>query len=333
MLKIGVVGTGSVAQKNYLPCLAGESDVSLGYFNRTRAKAQACAEQFGGEVFDSSGDLVGWGPDAVLVLTREMDRYEAACALLEHEPKRVFFEKPLVAEEGQEKVKEGDFFAAREVLQKAEERGCETAMVFNYRFFEHSLAARRMVEERGFGKVLQVTGLVHYACWSHCIDLAHFFAGPVAEVCALQSREAREWGSMRAEDVTAAFRTEADGTGSLIGTTGLAWDFPLFEMAFNFEGGRIRFQDLDGDMEVMVANTGLVERFSIDRGRSRWDQYGSSFEKSIRAYLESIRKGDPPSVPGISGLMELQFEAGLKRSVAEGRPVSLTEEFSLELST
>jgi predicted dehydrogenase len=78
MLKIGIVGCGNVAQKNYLPCLAAESDVTLGYFNRSREKAQQCAQQFGGEVFDSPRDLVGWGPDAVLVLTREMERYEAA---------------------------------------------------------------------------------------------------------------------------------------------------------------------------------------------------------------------------------------------------------------
>jgi hypothetical protein len=34
-------------------------------------------------------------------------------------------------------------------------------------------------------------------------------------------------------------------------------------------------------------------------------------------------------VPGRFGLLELQVEAGLKRSIAQGRPVALAEEFPL----
>ena len=44
-LKIGVVGTGKVARRNYLPCLAVEEDVSLGCFNRTAAKAAETAAE------------------------------------------------------------------------------------------------------------------------------------------------------------------------------------------------------------------------------------------------------------------------------------------------
>ena len=81
-LKIGILGTGNIARGNYIPCLAAEEDVSLGYYTRTRAKAEAVAEEFGGEVFDSLASLVSWGPDSTLVLTGEMDRYDAATALL-----------------------------------------------------------------------------------------------------------------------------------------------------------------------------------------------------------------------------------------------------------
>jgi predicted dehydrogenase len=202
-------------------------------------------------------------------------------------------------------------------------------MVFNYRFFDHSQLAQRLVSERDFGRVLNVTALVHYACWSHCIDLIHFFAGPLAEVSALSSRAVRDMGWLRAQDVMAAFRTEDDATGTLIGTTALAWDFPLFELSFNFERGRIRMQDLDGDMEVMDARGLEVERYHISGARSRWDQYNRSFVKSVQAYLKSVRNGQPPPVPGLAGLLELQVEAGLKRSIAQSRPVRLADEFPL----
>ena len=326
-LKIGIVGTGKVSTANYLPCLAAEPDVTIGYFNRTRAKADGCAAQFGGQVFDSVAGLMAWEPDAVLMLTRETQRLEATQAILAHHPRRIFFEKPLVAQQGQENVGEQDFFDAQKIMQRAQVIGCETAMVFNYRFFEHSALAQRIVRERGFGNVLNVSGLVHYACWSHCIDLVHFFAGPIAEISALQGRAVHASGNFSAQDVTVAFRTEGDATGTLIGTTTLAWTFPLYELTFNFEHGRICMQDLDGEMTVMDARGLEVQRYRIAADRSRWNQYNDSFKKSLQAYLQSIRDQQPPPVPGRFGLLELQVEAGIKRSIATSRPVKLSEEF------
>ena len=118
-LKIGIVGTGSVARRNYVPCLAGEPDVELAYFSRTRARAEETAAEHGGRVCASVEELVGWEPDAVMVLTRETDRLAAAEALLDFGPRRLFFEKPLAAEHGQAHVREEDFAAARAMMQRA----------------------------------------------------------------------------------------------------------------------------------------------------------------------------------------------------------------------
>lgn len=328
-LKIGVVGTGKVARTNYLPCLAEDNDVTIGYFSRTRAVAESCAAQFPGQVFDNAAELLAWNPDAILVLTRETQRLEAARALLAHKPRRIFFEKPLVAANGQENVTEQDFADAQNLLRQAGAIGCETAMVFNYRFFEHSLLAKRLVAEKNFGAVRNVTGLVHYACWSHAIDLVHFFAGEIAELSALQGAAVHTQGNFAARDVTAAFRTAGDATGTLIGTTTLAWTFPLFDLTFNYDHGRIRMQDLDGDLTVMDARGKEVQTYRIAGDRSRWDQYNDSFKKSLRAYLQSIRDGQAPPVPGHFGLLELQVEAAIKRSIATSRPVILAEAFPL----
>ena len=63
---------------------------------------------------------------------------------------------------------------------------------------------------------------------------------------------------------------------------------------------------------------------------SRWDQYRASFGKALNAYLDSVRDGGPPPVPGLAGLQELQFEAGIKRAIASGATVALAEAFALE---
>ena len=124
-LKIAILGTGKVARQSYLPYLSRRGDggrvlpVRLSYFSRTRAKAEACANDFGGKVAGTIKELMTDDPDAVLVLTDEIQRYDATLPLLEYHPRHIFFEKPLVASRGQANVCEDDFFQAGELLQSA----------------------------------------------------------------------------------------------------------------------------------------------------------------------------------------------------------------------
>ena len=137
-IRVAIIGTGKVADQNYLPHIVKNDDVVLSYYNRTPAKAQAMAEKFGGRVAGSIAELMEDDPDTVLILTMETDRYQVTDALLPLKPRRVFFEKPLVAMRGQAAVGEDDFAKGKELLQRAASAGTETAMVFNYRFFEQT---------------------------------------------------------------------------------------------------------------------------------------------------------------------------------------------------
>ena len=325
-IKIAVVGTGGVARDSYLPFLSKQEDVVLTYFSRTRSKAEACARDFGGRVADSILDLLADEPDAVLVLTRETQRFEAAMALLEGRPKRLFFEKPLVAQNGQANVCEDDFFKARDILQRAGAAGTETAMVFNYRFFDQTVRAQNMIRDRNFGKMTQASLSVNYACWSHCIDLLHLFGGRASRISAL----AGDIPYQGAVDVAGSFRLVNEATGTILGTSGTKFDFPLYDMNFNFERGNIRFSDLDGPLDVFDHATRYRESHALIGNHSRWDQYQASFHKSMAAYLDSIRRSTTPPVPGLAGLEELQFEAALRRSVAQKRAVDVQQEFPLK---
>ncbi len=328
-LKVAVVGTGNVSRDNYIPFLAAQQDVEIGYYNRTRDKAEKLASQYGGEVFETLDDVAAWKPTTALVLTSETVRYEVGTHLIGAGVPRLFFEKPLVAVHGQAHVSEEDFQKGKSMLAMARERGCETAMVFNYRFFEHTLAAKKAVADRNFGLVINAVGLVHYACWSHCIDLIQHFAGGVEEITALPGARQHVWGSIEASDVVAALRMENGATGTLIGTAGLKWQHPLYELSLTFENGRISMRDLDGALEILDGAGQGQELRTLSRNTSRWDQYRDSFKKSLGAYLDSLRSGLPPPVPGAAGLQELQVEAALKRSIVLKRPVLVQQEFPL----
>jgi hypothetical protein len=116
-IHIAIAGVGKVALQNYLPALVKHEDVRLRYYNRTSEKATAAAQQFGGDAAATLADLMADPPDAVLVLTSEKARAEIIDKLLVYRPKRLFFEKPLVAELGQAAVTEADFWRARELWQ------------------------------------------------------------------------------------------------------------------------------------------------------------------------------------------------------------------------
>ena len=333
MIKIAVVGTGNVARNSYLPYLSKREDVVLTYYSRTRSKAEACAHDFGGRVVSSIPELLEDNPDTVLVLTAEMDRYEVTAALLEGSPRRLFFEKPLVAQKGQADVGEDDFYKAKDLLQRAQSAGTETAMVFNYRFFEQIVRAQQIITERGFGPLTQASLFVHYACWSHCIDLLHLFGGPASVVSALAG-EIQYEGAVNvagSADLVGAFRLMNGATGTILGTSATNFSFSLYEMHLSFEKGILHFSDLDGPLDVLDPTGRYREAHTLIGNHSRWDQYQSSFQKSLAAYLESLREETSPPVPGLAGLEELQFEVALRRSVIQQRPVDVQAEFPIDL--
>lgn len=329
-MKIGILGMGVVVTDNYLPVLAATGGMEFFYYNRTQDKVRAAAAQYGGTVCASVDELMSHQPDCVFHLTAETVRYELAMAVLAHRPRRLFFEKPLSAVRGQANVQEEDFHQGQQLLRRAREAGTETAMIFNYRYLAHTLAARRIIAERKLGAVQAINCHVHYACWSHCIDLINWLAGPVETVTALTGDTEHDWRGTKAVDIAAAFRTAGHATGTILGAQSSDFGFPLFDLTISLEHGRLNLRCLDDRMEVWDYRGGLQEVHTIPANFSRWDQYKATFAKSVNAYLASVRADTPPPIPGVAGLVELQFEAALRRSAAQHRPVNLAAEFPID---
>jgi predicted dehydrogenase len=328
-MRIAIVGTGNVAKDCYLPFLKTQKDVELAYFSRTPAKAEACAAAFGGRAYASLAELLATDPDSVFVLTNETTRADVLAELVPLRPRRLFLEKPLVARNGQDNVTEEDFATAQGLLGQLHAQGCQTAMIFNYRFFDQVLAAREILEKRSFGTPLNAVAAVNYACWSHCIDLLHYFVGPAETIMAQESGLKCRSGKAEVADLAGTVRFVGGAAGTILGTWTLNFGFPLFELIVNCTGGRVHLRCLDGDLEVLDYSTKRHEILSVTRNTSRWDQYRASFGKSIAAYLESLRRGEPAPVSGQAGLEELRFEAALRRSVRLGRAVQVQQEFPI----
>lgn len=327
-MEIAIVGLGQVSEKNYIPSLLQHKDITLTCYSRTTERADEIGQKFGIRAAHTLQELFEHQPEAVFVLTGEKYRLEATQALLPFKPKRLFLEKPLVARAGQAHIVQQDFWDGKTLLQQAQDAGTEVAMVFNYRFLDQTQRARRLIQERNFGPVVNVIALSHFATWSHCIDLILHFAGPVHEISGQQgSRIHSNPFTGDVPDIAASFLNGKNATGTILGTNGINMDFPLFELIISFESGRIHFRGLDQDMEILDYSSNTHEIFHPSRKSSRGDKYDESFEKSIAAYIKSIHNSTPLPVPGIAGLLELQFEASLRKSIDERRPVVPLKEF------
>ncbi|MDF2726152.1 MAG: dehydrogenase [Paenibacillus sp.] len=329
-LRIGIVGVGKVAMKNYLPWLAKQNGASLYYYSRTASSADEAVNRFGGYRTESLEELAGNHPDVIFILTNETSHVPIARELLKYGAKRLFIEKPLQATNGQANVTERDFFDARLLLREARDAGVEVAMNFNYRFFEQSLNLKRLIHERNLGQLLQSTWFVHYACWSHCIDLLRHFGGAVRSVSALNGERVHGTGNMGGTDIAAAFTMQTGAVGTIVGTSSSSFRLPLYHVTMNFEHGTVLFSDLDARLTLYREGASFSESFAILPDKSRWAQYDASFERSLEAYFLALRNGETPPVTGLDGLAELQFEAALRRSAASGRAVDLEAEFPLE---
>ena len=323
-LHLAILGTGQVARNNYLPYLSKQTGITLSYWNRDLTKATSCAHQFGGTAHATIADLMAGKPDAVLILTSEKARYELSLQAIAHKPPRIFFEKPLVAQRGQEQVSEDDFHRGREVLQAAHAAGIETAMVFNYRFFDQIATAHRLIAERNLGKAVAATAFVHPACWSHCLDLVALFLGPAVSVSALSAPNSHNIPALTVSQITAN-----GATAAIQRSPGGDLFHPAYEITLGFEHGRILLRGLDGEVELVNYRDASSERIQPGRNDSQWKHYDRSFERSLAAYVASIRANAPPPVPGRAGLEELRIEAGIARSLRTGAAVDLEAAFPL----
>ncbi len=322
-LRLAVVGVGTVAVKQYLPELLqlGHSVAVLG---RNLSKVTAAVANLDVEVLNDYEALVSWHPDVAFVLTTDSQHHVVLSELISRGVQRIFVEKPLVSVHGQAHVDEADARIARELLKRADEAHIDIAIGFNYRFFELTQRSLAIVSEREWGQLVGIDARAHYACWSHTIDLLQLFGGPIERLNAFEGPTPHGTGDLRAPDRVISFLTASGATGTLHGTGASSWNDDLLEITAQFERGRFRLTDLDGELLIIDEAAKRVETIRPSANGNRWERYDESFRQSIRAYLLSVQYGQRPSTSGEDGAIELSIEAAIRRSIDTGETVMLT---------
>ena len=145
MLKIGILGCGSIAQNRHIPEYAAHPACALrGFYNPTRARAEDMARRYGGAVYDSAEALLADPEiDAVSVCTANYAHAPLSIQAL-RAGKHVLCEKPMATSIGD----------CEAMVQAARESGRRLMIAQNQRLMPAHEKARELLAAGELGQVL-----------------------------------------------------------------------------------------------------------------------------------------------------------------------------------
>lgn len=145
MIKVGVIGCGSISIYRHIPEYAANKNCSLaGYFDTVDERARKMADQYGGKIYDSVETMLAdESIDAVSVCTSNKYHASVSIAAL-NAGKHVLCEKPMAAS-----VED-----ARRMIDAAKASGKFLMIGHNQRLAEAHIRVRQILDSGEMGRIL-----------------------------------------------------------------------------------------------------------------------------------------------------------------------------------
>ena len=325
-IRAAIIGAGGVASSQHAPALARLSDVRIvAVCDVDEARAKGLAERYGATAYsDYERMLKEVRPDIVHVCTPEALHYEPVIASLE-----------AGAHVMCEKVMAESLSKAREMVTKALKLGRFLAVDYNYRFMPAFRRLKEMITAGELGRIALINVYAHSYCVHHAIDLIRFLGGEIVEVAAMHTRWDRPEGALprpvgdlvycptRNEGLV--LRLDNGAVATIAGSLYMNLSETMLQLECVGDKGRvlidqIQIKDISGRLRFFPE--GKVEPLVTSEERAKG--FGLAFERSIEAFVQSIREGRAPSPSGIDGLRAVEVEEAVVRSQRERRFVPLS---------
>lgn len=329
-LKVGVIGTGSIAKFRHLIEYAGHDQVELVAvcdINETRAKEVGA--QYGvTKIFTDYHDLLKEDLDAVSVCTPNYLHAPITVAALEA-GKHVLCEKPMATSE----------LEANQMIEAAKNSGKTLMIGHNQRFVGSHQQAREWIATGKLGKVYSFrTAFGHPGpeAWSadgksswffnkneafigamgdlgiHKIDLLRYILGEeMVEVAAMLETSSKVESDVD-DNAVLILKTQS----GIIGTLAASWSYNGKEdnsTVIYTENGVLRLEDDENYSVVYHKNDGTKEEFSLGQIQSN-EEGGQLTTGVINHFIESILTGNPPLISGEEGKKSLLVILGALES-------------------
>ena len=332
-LNIGIIGAGRIGKLHAQSiCYNVPTAKVLGITDVYKDHLPALCNELGIEkIYDSYVDMLeDKDIDAVLVCSSTDTHADIAIAAAKA-GKHVFCEKPV--DLTPEKV--------QAVIDTVKETGVKLQVGFNRRFDHNFSTIRKMINEGKVGdvEVIKITSRdpeppsAEYAAVSggmfldmtiHDFDMARFLAGSeVTEVYAnatcLVDPAIGEAGDVDTAVISLKFANGA--VGVIDNSRRAAYGYDQRIEVFGSKGAAVASNDTPTNV-VFMGDEGVVADkplyFFLER-------YMQSFRDEMLQFVESVIEDKPTPTTSEDGLNSILVALAAKKSVAEGRPVQLSE--------
>jgi myo-inositol 2-dehydrogenase / D-chiro-inositol 1-dehydrogenase len=229
----------------------------------------------------------------------------------------------------------------RAALDAVKKAGVKLQVGFNRRFDHNFRRVRELVESGQVGTphlikissrdpepppsdYVAVSGGIFLDMTIHDFDMARFQAGAeVAEVYAVGANLIDE-AIRKAGDVDTAIvtlRFENGALGVIDNSRRAAYGYDQRVEVFGTKGAAVAENDAPSTVKFSCEAGVIGEKplyFFLER-------YQQAFVDEMRAFLEAVARDQPTPVTGEDGMQDLRVGLAAKLSLAQGRPVKLTE--------
>lgn len=327
-LKVGVIGSGRagiIHAKSYLSHVEGAKLVGMSDPDKdVRAKVSA---ELGVPVYETHGELLGQGLDAVAVVTPTGFHHdivlEAAAAGV-----HIFCEKPM----GMTVAECEDMIAATDAA------GVKLQIGFMRRFDVGHRRAKELLDQGAIGDVVSVMALTHGPSiphpWmydlkisggplaevsSHDVDIMRWFTG--SDVVAIHAFA----GNYRCGDAREQFpdfydsfvlnaRFASGAMGQINGAQGVRYGYDS-RLEIHGTNGRIDVGSLAGNRVVVHGSDGTSTRDIVPSWRNL---YHDAYIEEARAFVKAIRDDTETEVTGRDGLEAVRIVTVGNTAIATG---------------
>jgi UDP-N-acetyl-2-amino-2-deoxyglucuronate dehydrogenase len=352
-LGFGIIGAGNIARLHAQAIRALEAPAGAGvklraFLASTPARVGPLAAQYGVDGLTDASAFFARPDIHVVTICTPSGTHADLGVQAAQAGKHVIVEKPI----------DVTLPAAQRLIDACEQAGVHLGVIFQSRFLPAVALIKRAIERGRLGRLYLVDAYVKWfrapayyqaARWRgtkaldgggalinqaiHTVDLAQYFAGPVASVFGYTDR--KHHPAIESEDTALALVQYRSGAAGVIeATTSVS---PGFSRRVELHGERgsvvldgndISFWQLEGqgEEEVTLAQLRAGAKDASDGASNPMNLDIAGHQQQLEDFVEAVRTGRAPAIDGREGLRALRIVLAVYASAAAGEKVELPPE-------
>ena len=333
MIKFALIGAGRIGlvhAKAIMTAIPNAEIVAVADYYKE--SASALAETYGIDFHtDNHLDAINYEGVNAVIIASSTDTHAPFIIDSAQAGKQIFCEKPIAADLGD----------IDKALASVEQAGVQLQIGFNRRFDPSFIRIKQAIDTGEIGtphlihvisrdpspppiEYIKVSGGMFFDMTIHDFDMARFLFGEVDEIYAtggvLVDPAIGEAGDIDTAIISLKFTNGAIGTIDNSRQAVYGYDQRVEVFGSN---GSASNANLYPDA-VVISNSERIQRASLPHNFFL-ERYMASYENELQAFVDAIVNDKPVSVTGNDGRVPVVMAMAAKRSLAENRPVKLSE--------